>query len=247
MTSLIRPRAGNGAIEQFGASRKIEDTLVANFEGRGQLAAQLLLATLTETPYKPQVGDSQLEVPVTNVFRLRREEEVGKDTVDTAKEALAEFVMAEVLGSRRIGLETYKTHYGRLLNGILPSRSTPLKLVNAFEESFVEAARSRELDIPTPGIGLSVIRRAPKTIKGLRLTGRVPRYIDDTIKDDMVTEDGHIIDVITLKHYTSLIGRKYSRFLSGEIRSRGGRAPGSTIATQIERRALELRTSHTER
>lgn len=247
MGSLEVPNGANGSIERFGASTKINDELLANFTDRGRMAAALVLVTLTETPYTPVIDGRQFEVEVSNRFHGYGDDSVATpDTVDEAREALAEFMAADVPGSKRVGLETYKTRYTDLLDDVLPGRKTPKAQRYAFDEALVETARKREVQVASPHQALEIITRAPKRISVLRLTTDIPRYGGETSSNEAVTEDGRMVRVVTYKRNT-LGGWSYEKYLPTAIRNRGGSAPGSRIVSDIERRVLDLRTGQTKR
>ncbi|HEY1645585.1 MAG TPA: hypothetical protein VGF75_04360 [Candidatus Saccharimonadales bacterium] len=45
----------NDSIQGFDPAAEISNALVGNFEDRGRKAAQLVVATLTESPYSPTI------------------------------------------------------------------------------------------------------------------------------------------------------------------------------------------------
>lgn len=247
MGSLEVPDGANGSIERFGATTKIGDALYANFTDRGCMVATLVLATLTETPYTPEIDGRKFEIAVSNSYAgLGDNSAETPDTVDEAREALTEFLTADVAGSKRVGLESYKTEYTGLLEDVLPGRKTPHSQRYAFEEALVEHTRSRAIQVASPQQALEIIRQAPRRINVLSLTANVPRYRGDTTMNQAVTEDGRIVDVITRKQDT-IRSFAYERYLPRAIPSRGGRAPGSRIVSDIERRIIDLRTGQTKR
>lgn len=247
MGSLEVPNGANGSIERFGATTKINDELLANFTDRGRMAAALVLVTLTETPYTPVIDGRQFAVEVSNRYVGAGDDEADTpDTVDEAREALAEFLAADVPGSKRHKLAVYKTNYNTLLDEVLPERKTPASQKAAFDEALVESARSRDIQVTSPRQALEIVRRAPKRVALLRLTTYEPEYYFSVASNDAVTEHGHIITTNTSKR-SSLSGTMYNHYLPTSIQKRGGRAPGSRIVSDIEQRVIGLRTSQTKR
>lgn len=247
MGSLELPQPVNGSIEVYGATQKINDTLTENFAKRGRMAGELVLATLTETPYHPAIDGIGFGIEVSNVYEGYGDDEAAtKDTVDEARDALAEFLTADVPGSRRVGLESYPTRYLSLLRDVAPTRRTPKVHTAAFEEALVETSRSKGIQVAGPGQAIEIIRRAPKYIELLRLTGNVPRHFDEPLLVDAVTLQGRIVNTRVVKRL-SIFKDYYQVGMPEDIKSRGGRAPGSTIARRIEDRVVDLRTRRTKR
>lgn len=243
---LERPRNGDGAIEFFGASQKITSELERNFVSRGEIAARLMLAVLTETPFRPIIDGQEYAIEVSNVFSPSGEEGVEgvSDTVLLAKTALHEFVEAEVPGAKTVRLGKYRTRYPKLLRQVAPSPGfTSARLQSVYDEAMIEAARAKGVDLKEPRHSEQIVALAPRKIVGLRS--------GSGISSELVTTDGH---VLSLDHETEL------PFFSSEIRTvyfladevdrlslRGGRAPRANIARTIEDRVVELRTKHSRR
>src|SRR3989338_8342991 len=113
MNELMPRINANGDVEVYGASTKLTEQLSGNFADRGRLAATLLIANLTESPYTPEIDDEHFAVEVSNVFHNPSdpEDKTAKDTVEVAREALAEFIVAPVPGSRPLSLHRFKTKH----------------------------------------------------------------------------------------------------------------------------------------
>ncbi|HMS50674.1 MAG TPA: hypothetical protein PKA02_04560, partial [Candidatus Saccharibacteria bacterium] len=116
----------------------------------------------------------------------------------------------------------------------------------AFEEALVETSRSRGIQVAGPGQAIEIVRRAPTHSELLRLTGNVPRHFDEPLLVDAVTLQGRIVNTRVVKRL-SLFRDYYQVGMPEDIKSRGGRAPGSTIARRIEDRVVDLRTRRTKR
>lgn len=238
---------GEGTIERFGATTKLTDALATNYTDRGRKAASLLMATLTETPYMPEVDGQDFSVEVSNVYRgFGDESEVNSpDTVEEAAAALAEFVTADVPGADRIKLETYKTGYGKILSSLLPGRRDPSGLRAAFDEGFVESSRRSGIELKGPTQGLKIIRRAPEKLEGLRLSSHnLGGLSSRTQTHEMVTIAGRVVTIWSSEGYG--LNSKISYYMSTDtnnIRLRGGRAPRPTEIHDIGRRAVSLRTN----
>ncbi len=246
MSDIERVPNFEGLPELYGASAKIDDAMVRNFEQRGAEAASLVIATLTETPYQPEIGGTVYGIEVSNVFRGYGDDTAATtDTVDEARTALDEFLSAKVPGSKRVELEAYPTKYKGLLKGLAPDRRTPGTHRDAFEQTMVDTLRQREVPVPDPSTAFEIVLRAPRWIHLLRLDGRLPRYIDDIRRVDGVTEEGHIVNVEVVKRIG--FGISYSYDLPKKVAHRGGRAPRSTIVHDIEERVVDLRTRKTKR
>lgn len=248
MNEIVQRPNANGQIEAYCASEKLTDSITANFAERGRLAARLLVVTLTETPYTPTIGRVQYEVPVTNRYSGEGVEEGEElsvtDTVDEARIALAEFVSAPVPDADRLRLRRYKTRYTKMLDELTPSWRTDALYKNTFNESFVQSARSRGVNIPSPRVGELIIKGAPTTLQALSLEGHASGYLASrTQKHDAVTRDGRIVTVYTREKYST---NTIEHFLATNVEllnsDRGGRAPGSTIAHKIEERVVNLRS-----
>lgn len=251
MNDIVRRQASGGQIEVYNATERLTSGVEFYIGERGVFAADLLLASLTETPYTPTVDGVRYEVPVSNRYIgfgvEEGEESQVPDTVDEARIALAEFLAADVPGTKRLGLRAYKTRYGRLLDELTPTRRSERLYRPVFDEAFVEAARERGIDIPSPRVGELIILGAPKRLLALTLESRSTRALAPREqKLDAITEDGREIVVFSFKRHTSAVTREY---LGQNVRrletTRGGRAPGSTIARQIEDRVIRLRTRDT--
>lgn len=245
--SIEQPRNTQGKIELYGASTHLADAITSNFTDRGIDAARLLVATLTETPYTPTFEGRRFEIEVSNRYRgIGDDESSTPDTVDEAKEALAEFVHARVKGTRRIHLDHLGTGYRRMLGRIEPSWRDAEPYRNAFDEAMVEESRKLGVDVASPTEARNIILHAPRTITGLLLTSRDTWGLRSVTTADhkMVTEDGRIVQAQST-HSLLLEIPKY--FMPREIQRRGGRAPGSGIVSEIRDRAVSLRTKHTSR
>lgn len=247
MEYLEIPKGNNGAIEKFGATRKLTDELIGNYIDRGSMLASLVQVTLTETPYTPTIDGERFEVIVSNRYMGNGKDDAPTtDTVDEARETLAEFLAADVKGARKVKLETFSTNYVKLMKGVLPSRGSSKSQVEAFEESVVEGTRRRGIEIATPQQAIEIVRRAPRSIDLLRLTSYKATNSYRNEINEAVTKDGRMLTTISSKTI-AILGTYYEDFLPNTISNRGGRAPGSTIGHQIQRRIIDLRTKHTKR
>ncbi len=252
MNDIVRRQTSSGQIEVYDASQKLTDETTANFEERGRFAADLLIATLTETPYTPVIDGVRYEVPVANRYMgvgvEEGEEQEVTDTVDEARVALAEFLAAKVPGSRSIRLRRYKTKYQKIYDDLSASGRAERPYQSAFDEAFVESARRKQVDLSSPQVGKLIIARAPHVLYALPLEERDGRYTaSNRQRHDAITEAGRLITVISYQEYS---GRPIKHYLSQVSRNlsteRRGRAPGSTISHKIEERVVDLRTRHTK-
>lgn len=244
MGELEISQGANGHIEVYGASAKINDQLVANFHERGQMVSRLVIATLTESPYTPVIDGQEFGVEVSNVYKGYGDDDApAKDTVIEAKEALAEFLQADVPGSRRIGLDSYRTRYGKLLGSVLPGLRTTKPHRDAFDEALVESTRARGVELASPAQALEIVKRAPKTISLFRLSNPYCQHLRKWEYGEAVTENGRIVTV-GKREYTLGV---FTYAMPQEIHRRGGIAPIPGIVRDIERRVLDLRTGHTKR
>lgn len=247
MEYLEVPMGTNGSIEKFGATRKLTDELIGNYSDRGNMLANLVQVTLTESPYTPILDGTRFEKIVSNRFSGYGDDDAPtSDTVDEAREVLAEFISADVDGARKFKLETFSTNYVKLMKGVLPKRGSSKSQINAFEESVVENSRRKGIEIASPAQAIEIIRQAPKSLDLLRLTDFVPTSSYRNEVNEAVTVDGRMVTTISSKTI-ALFGTYYDNFLPKSISKRGGRAPGSTIVHQIQRRIIDLRTKHTKR
>lgn len=251
MNDIVRRQSGDGPMEVYDATGRLTSGVEFNIGERGAFAADLLLASLTETPYTPTIDGIRYEVPVTNCYMGEGAIEGGEastpDTVDEARIALAEFLAADVPGTKRLGLRAYKTRYGRLLDELTPTRRSERLYRPVFDEAFVEASRRAGIDIPSPRVGELIILGAPKRLLALTLESRsIAALSAREQKLKAITEAGRQIAVFSFQRLSNSPEKQY---LAQNVRSldfnRGGHAPGSTIARQIEDRVIKLRTRST--
>lgn len=247
MNNIELPRGANGSVERFGATTKLQDELLTNYTDRGTTAAGLVLATLTETPYAPTINGTTFEHEVSNRYLGYGDKaDHSPDTVEEAKEVLAEFLSADVDGTKKIKLDTFSTNYVTILKKYLPERRASKAHRDAFEESLVESTRRKGIEVASPQDALEIIRNAPKAIRVLRFSNNVPLTTSQVEVNEAVSEDGRMLKTYTSKTI-GLLGTYYADYLSGKVSNRGGRAPGSTVSHQIQRRIIDLRTGATRR
>lgn len=245
MSNIERLRAADGSIEAYGASTKLNEELESNFVERGRTAAALLALTLSETPYRPVIDGRRFEIEVSNVYRDGRHEEADtKDTVLVARDALEEFVHADVPGTKRIGLDSYRTRYKPMLRRLTPGIRTGETLHRIFDESLVEAARDDyELPLESAEEAFKIIHEAPKRLEALRLTDHYGSRYRDSMHD-AVTSDGRMIQVRSIGR-GDFMGIGYA--LPRRQEDRRVTPPRPYVASQISDRVIYLRTKHTSR
>ena len=242
---------GSGVIEQFGASTAIADQLTANFSDRGVKAAQLARIALTESPYMPVIDGVPYGIEVSNIYKGNGAEgecEEATDTVVLARNALKEFVEAEVPGSPKLRLGEFSTGYTVILKALIPERRTPGVQRSAFEEAFVLGVRDLGVSVANPEQAKQIIRNAPKKLVGLTLRDpSAETFSGDSQFVELLTADGHIVN-IRASRASSRYAFSYDLVKSvGPEGGRGGRAPSSRIAHQIGSRVVDLRTRQTKR
>jgi len=251
MNEIVQSQIIGGQVEVYGATRKLSESITANFEERGRYAADLLVASLTETPHAPIIDGIRYEVPVSNRYTgvgvAEGEEDLVSDTVDEARTALHEFLDANAPSASKLGLKSYKTAYRLLWAQLKPSRWDDHAYKEAFNEAFVESARSANTPLVSPDAGELIIARAPKKLHALPLSGHTDSYRSGQQRHDAITADGRLITVYSSKrHYNSPV----RHWLAGDVtalrQNRRGRAPGSTIASQLEDRVIDLRSRSTK-
>lgn len=247
MSSLIQRVTSSGTVERYGASDKLERATTGHIEERARYAADLLLASLTETPHTPIIDGVRYEVVVSNRYNGNGVEEGAEDvtdTVDEARLALAEFVTARVAGTDPVELRRYKTEYKKIYKALAPNSRGERGYSSSFEEAFVESARGRGIDLPSPEVGRRIILSAPRSLLALPLKGHNYGYLaDDRQVSDAVTEDGRIVKTISYNKYSFKPTYHYLEKHPSSLRTdRIGTAPGSTIVSQIEDRVVYLRT-----
>lgn len=251
MNEIVQSQTTGGQMEVYGATRKLNESITANYEERGRYAANLLVASLTETPHTPVIDGVRYEITVSNKYIgvgvEEGEENDVPDTVDEARIALHEFLAAKTPGASRLNLRTYRTNYGSLWSELKPSRRDNEAYKHAFDEAFVESARAVNVPLASPKAGELVIASAPKKLYALPLSGHSSTYSSGQERHDAITEDGRLITVFSSKKYYNSPVRHW---LAGNVRTlsqnRRGRAPGSTIARQIEDRVISLRSRSTK-
>lgn len=252
MNDIVRRQTSGGQIEVYNASQKLTEQTERNLEERGTLASQLLVASLTESPYTPVIGGVRYGLEVSNryVGQGAGDEADGgvPDTVDEARIALAEFISAKVPGARRLHLPSYSTQYSYIWRCLKPGLRATSQYKDAFEEAFVESSRRSGVEIPSPEVGKKIIKGAPRKIRALAFSDHRAGYSYEGVgqRHDAVTEAGHIVTVYSRR---SFMQPYVSRFFTANVHSlgsRGGRAPGSTIPRRIEKRVIDLRTRHTK-
>lgn len=244
MGEIEIPRGSNGSIERFGATTKINDALDADFAARGRKTASLVIATLTETPHTPTIDGHTFEIEVSNRYRGPGEtEDEGTDTVVEAREALKEFLQAEVRGSKKIKMTTLDTDYRKILRDLRPSIRDTRSQKHAFDESLVESLRAKDIGVRSPSEALAIVRSAPSAIAGLKLSNR--SAYRRGVRNDMVTVDGRMINFYRFEGFG--LATYYTDFLSADPSLRGGSAPRPGIAQQIADRVIQLRTEHAKR
>lgn len=245
MGNLQVPNGGNGGIEVYGASTKINEEILSNYATRGEDAARLVIATLTESPYTPTIDGTRFEVEVSNVYRGGGEDMPdGPDTVVEARDALSEFLNAEVPGAKRLRLLALKTDYGKILKDLSPERKANSSQRGAFNEALVERVRRYNVAVSSPEQALMIVAGAPKWLELLKLTDDTPSYSGRTVSNEAVTADGRMVTTHSIRK--SSLSTPWD-VLPTNVRTRGGKAPGSGIVSTIERRVLDLRTKHTRR
>ena len=241
MGELERFHSG-AAIERFGMSTAMADQLDRNFVDRGQQMAALVMATLTETPYKPTIGTTTYGVDIYS-----KHDEMSPDLVVEAREAVAEAERARAPGMAKGSiLTTFKTGYEGIAYDLHAKRKDGGRNKKALNDTMVESVRSQGVLIPDAATAYEIIAHAPKKITGLELTRHLPGYIGDSSTNRLITTGGHEMDYLVKKEYL-LLGSSYSDVLSKSPRNRGGRPPRSTIVSDIRRRMVELRTKKSER
>jgi len=230
----------------------IDGVLIGNFAGRGESAAKLVVASLTESSYEPTIGGTRFGIKVSERFLpsdyeyadVMPQDDETTDTVDIAAQVLRDLIDARVSGSRRLYLDTYRTHYRGLLRRLKPGLRTSGPHLAAFEESFVYSLRSRDVPVRNPGQGYALVTHAPRSISGLRLSD-TSKY-DRGSRHDMVTSDGRLVrldgkqDIFSPPKY-------WLPTDTGEIDFRGGSAPSLSTVHRLQARAIALRTARTER
>jgi len=239
--NLVPFSPNGGAIERFGMSAAIGDQLDRNFIERGINMAQLLVATLTETPYTPLFEGVRYEIPVSNKYS-----DDSPDTVDEARDALAEALKARASGMNRARLlKTFQTDYRSIAKKFLPDRGDGERNRKAFEGSFVGTVRQLEVPLPDPVTGYKIIKNAPKSLCGLRLRTLRPRLGME--QAELVTTAGRLVTFESRNSFGLLATDVWTEYLPENPRERGGRAPRPMIATTIRERVVKLRTKKSER
>lgn len=247
MNNIELPRGADGSVERFGATTKLQDELLSNYADRGTTAAGLVLATLTETPYAPTINGTTFKHEVSNRYSGYGDEaDQSPDTVEEAKEVLAEFLSADVDGTKKIKLDTFSTNYVGILKKYLPERSASKAHKDAFDESLVESARRKGIEVASPQDALEIIRKAPKELRVLRFSHSEPATTSHIEVNEAISEDGRMLNTYTRKTI-GVLGTYYTNYLSGNVSNRGGMAPGSTVSHRIQRRVIDLRTGATRR
>lgn len=247
MSSLIHNTRSDGTVERYGASDKLERATTGHIEERARYAADLLIATLTETPYTPTIDGVRYEIEVSNRYSgngVEEGDESVTDTVDEARLALAEFVTARVAGTEPVSLRRYKTRYKQILKALVPHSRGERAYSSSFDEAFVEDARGRGVDVPSPEVGRRIILDAPRSLLALPLRGHNYDYLaNDRQVSDAVTEDGRIVKTVSYNRYHFKPTYHYLETKPSRLSSdRRGTAPGSTIVSRIEDRVVDLRT-----
>lgn len=242
MGSLERPNSFAGTPEIYGASVKINDEIVNDFGRRGEDAAALVLATLTESPHTPMIDGVRFEAEVSNVYRGFGDDTAAtEDTVDALRETILEFGNAHVPGAQDLYVPTYRTRYRKLLRGIMPGMFDTQAHTRAFEEAMVEDLREHDVPVQNPRQAIEIIRTAPRKLAALDLTDYSPRY-QEVAYEDAITLDGRVVTL-------AKTGRiDYDRVrLPLDIRKRGGRAPQPRDRYKLEQRIIDLRTKKSKR
>ncbi len=236
----IQRREVNGSIERFGMSSALEDRMSSLFADRGRQAAQLVVASLTETRHAPTIKGVQYGIEVSNIHMDSEE-----DMVETAREALHEAINARTKGMKRGNLlDSFATRYMKFYNSLAPGMRDSKSHVASFEESFVAHANELEVPILDPATGKQILQRAPRRISGMFISYATPAYSGDIKKNKLLTTDGHMV---TLETHKRTSGSTYSLMSVGDLCYRGGRAPGSGIVSDIKREVICRRTEHQKR
>lgn len=242
MPNIERLGGADGSIEKYGATAAITDQLTVNYQQRGTQAAGLVVATLTETPFTPEIDGQTFGITISNRYKGAGEGE-ATDTVIEAKELLAEMIGARVPGSSRVSLDTYRTDYRSIWSRVKPGLRAPDRYHRAFDEALVEELRSQGVAVAEPEQAQKIIHQAPKKLAVLRLSD-VSSSPGTEMSYDAVTAEGHMLRVCSFRSYGGIATRHY---LSSDIHKRGGTAPRPYDLTRIKERVVHLRTAGTRR
>jgi len=242
---------GGGGIESCGPGY-LENTITTNFTERGIAAGHLLRVALTETPYTPVIDGTRFEAALPGYDSAGDEDTAPvSDTVQEAKEALAEFVHADVPGARRLSLSSHRTHYRTMMRRVSPTRRDDQRYVDAFDEAMVETSRSHGIALATPDQARAIIAGAPRRLLAFPLGEHsFGLGVYDEQSHDAVTAAGHIIRTTSVLNNTLYCTwyRSLSRlYLSDNIEMREAKSPSPDIIGRIRDRATALRTKHSKR
>jgi hypothetical protein len=247
MSGLMPARPVSGEIVTLGAAEHMHSELDQMFQERGQLAAELVLAALTESDYRPQIGGIILERPLFNPnCRTEPTEENPEgqliDTVYRAAGALAEAQNATVPGARPLRLGRVATRYGWIWHSLAPSRQDGGSLADEFDTALLGSLEQQNIPLSTRHDVQRVLYKAPPSLRVMTLKDR-PEGSHNFNNYELpgLTADGRLINLVS-RGAIAFVPIRLA--LPKEISKRGGTAPDLGMPAKVIERVADLRTRH---
>lgn len=245
MSDIIPVRQG-GDMVAYNPAGDIGDQIASNFQQRGERAAQLVVAALTETAgFAPVVDGREFSRDVID-GPWRHPDETGPyPTVVEARDVLAGYVRARVSGADDLQLATLPTRYRQIARILWPGWREDSAYTAAFEAGLQQQAGHMGIELANAGQAREILRRAPRSVAGLPMSDHRGGYTSDNTHD-FVTAGGHLLQVFSSKEW-----RKDPEYFLAtapdSLYTRGGKAPEPGIGRRIARRVTELRSNSSVR
>jgi hypothetical protein len=245
--SNIVPVGRGGDLIGYSPVADIGSQIARNYVQRGEHAAQLVVAALTETAgFAPVVGGQQFSLDVVEGPWRPKEETGPFPGIAEARDVLAGYVKARVPGADDIELTSLPTHYRQIAKDLWPDRRTDNAYVSAFDRALLEQAEHIGITgLSNAAQARGIIGRAPRKVVGLLLSER-KRGAYGQESHDFVTIGGHMLNAYS----ETGSGGKPDYHLAtstGYLSSRGGRAPDEGIGRRISHRVTQLRSRSSSR
>lgn len=252
MAGKLVPIGDHGGMVPQSPTEELNRAVLANYHTRGDRAAQLVVAALTESAYVPPFGIEIPELPVATGrepwdFEDEYAHFPGEAEIDSSALAihtLQEYLRADAPGADKLRLGSYKTRYKHIWRALRPGRRSTAAQVGAFQESMMTSLEQSSCGLQSPDQVLTIITGAPSRIKGLRLTD-ARRHGGET-RHDMITDAGRIVRVRGKVDYHN-IAKYWLPYRFDQLSERSGTAPGPDIQDLIKRRVLNLRAASSKR
>lgn len=255
MSGELSQRGGFGAVVPFDPEADLNVATIGNYHDRGRKAGFLVLAAVTESMPLAGVGCSEMAAylddgeessAAVQLYAVEEERSMPAE-IERAlfvAQTLQSYLSAQAPGTSKVSLESFDTRYEKIWKNLIPGRRDNESQRAAFGDAMMDTLRDGGLPLQHPDQAQLVIRRAPKSVTGLRLTD-YNGYSEG--RHEVVTTLGRLVAVHGDRPYGKTEAKYWLPYETGQVRERGGRTPDERKVNEMRQRIVSLRTSGSKR